>query len=119
MPHELRGGSALSSFLGRVYDALHGCCWGFRGIMTEAKTQDDDCFPRSTKSKNLLSPLLTSLRRLLRFMHANKARGVRGKKKKSKTERERKKTKTIYTINNLLRLLRLFPRGSLRVLASE
>lgn len=43
---ELRGGSALSGFLGRVDDALHGCCrWGFRGIMTEAETRGDDCFP--------------------------------------------------------------------------
>lgn len=77
--HELRGGTTLSSFLGRVYDALHGCCSDLRGIMIEGKTLGDDCFPRSTKSKNLLSPLLTSLRRLSRFMHANKARGVHEK----------------------------------------
>lgn len=92
---------------------------GFRGIMTGAKTQGDDCFPRSTKSKNLLCPVPTSLRRLLRFMHANKAWGVHEKKNPKLKGEEKKKNKTIHSINNLLHLPRLFPGGSLWLLAPE
>lgn len=82
--------------------------------MTEAKTQDDDCFPRSTKSKNLLFPSANIAPPPFKIYACKQ--GMRcarkGREKKNpQTERGKegkRKTKLSNAINNLLRPLRLF-----------